>query len=137
MPNLTCFSYALSWDQEQYKCQFCNRTTAPVNVWNFGIENAELSNASMHTRGYQKSSWHHLEIKEPETSFWYVQHVIHKTSLKSHYAKLHISPTLHWLSKDQNSTIGRTPEILRFDQNLPFLSLCIAWQIMFSSYVHG
>ena len=72
-------------------------------------------------------------VKEPETSFWYNS----KTSLKSYYANLHISPTFYWLSTDQNATIGRKSEILRFDQNWPLLSLCMEWQIIFSSYVHG
>ena len=34
-------------------------------------------------------------MKEPETSFLYL---IHKTSLKSYYAKLHIPPTFYWVS---------------------------------------
>ena len=53
-------------------------------------------------RGVSKSSWHHPEVKEPETSFW----SIHKTSLKSYYAKLHINPTCYWLSTDQNCYMG-------------------------------
>ena len=42
---------------------------------------------------HTKSSWHHPEVKEPYTSFWYS---IHKASPVSHYAKLHIPPTSYW-----------------------------------------
>ena len=48
------------------------------------------------------SSWHHPEVKESDTSFW---NLIHKTSPKSHYAKLQIPPTFYWQSTDQNYTI--------------------------------
>ena len=34
----------------------------------------------------------HPKVKEPETSFLYS---IHETSLKSHYAKIHIPPTFY------------------------------------------
>ena len=36
--------------------------------------------------GVSNNSWHHPEVKEPHTSFWYL---IHKTSLKDHYAKFY------------------------------------------------
>ena len=39
-----------------------------------------------YARGVSTSSWNHSEVKEPETSFWYV---VHKTSLH-HCVKLHI-----------------------------------------------
>ena len=42
--------------------------------------------------GVSKSFRNHPKLKEPETSFSYS---IHKTSLKSHYAKLHILLTVH------------------------------------------
>ena len=42
--------------------------------------------------GVSKSFRNHPKVKEPETSILYS---IHKSSLKSHYAKLHIPPTLY------------------------------------------
>ena len=72
--------------------------------------------------GVSNSSWHHPELKEPHTSFWYL---IHKVSPKSHYAKLQTPPTFYWQSTDQNDTIGRKSEILRFDKNWQFLSTMI------------
>ena len=62
----------------------------------------------MYIRGVSKSSWNHpevMEVEKPETSFWYV---VHKTSLQSHCAKLHISPTIYWLSTDQNYMVYDT-----------------------------
>ena len=53
--------------------------------------------------GVSNNSWHHTEVKVPHTSIWYW---IHKTSLKSHYAKLHIPPILYWLSTDQICYMG-------------------------------
>ena len=44
--------------------------------------------------GVSESYWHHPEVNEPHTSVW---NLIHKTSLKSHYAKLHIPLTFYWL----------------------------------------
>ena len=46
----------------------------------------------LHVRGVSTSFRNHPKVKEPETSFLYS---IHKTSLKSHYAKLHIPPILY------------------------------------------
>ena len=53
--------------------------------------------------GVSTSSWNHPEVNQPEISFLYL---IHKTSLQSHYAKLHILPTFYWLSTDQNGYMG-------------------------------
>ena len=53
--------------------------------------------------GVSKSSWHHPDVKKPDSLFLYL---IHKTSLKSYYAKLHIPPTFYWLSTDQNCYMG-------------------------------
>ena len=63
--------------------------------------------------GVANSFRNHPKLKEPETSFIYL---IHKTSLKSYYAKLHIPPTFDWLSTARNYTIGRKSVILRLKE---------------------
>ena len=62
--------------------------------------------------GVSTRSWNHPKVKEPETSFWYV---VHKKSLHTCglCAKLHIYPTICWLSTDQNYTIRSKSAILR------------------------
>ena len=70
----------------------CRKETYWFGNWRGGIK-----------RGVSNSSWNHPEVKEPENSFWYI---VHKTSLQSPCAKLHISPTIYWLPTDQNDTIG-------------------------------
>ena len=53
--------------------------------------------------GVSKSFRNHPKVKESEMSFLYL---IHKTSLTSHFAKLHIPPTFCSLSTDQNCYMG-------------------------------
>ena len=53
--------------------------------------------------GVSNSCRNHPKVKEPEMSFLYS---IHKTSLKSHFAKLHILPNFYSLSTDQNCYMG-------------------------------
>ena len=82
--------------------------------------------------GVSKSSWNHPEVKEPETSFWYV---VQKTSL--HCKVTHFSHYLLTIHRPKLYNIGHKSAILRFDQNWLFLWICIEWQIMISSYVPG
>ena len=59
-----------------------------------------------------------------------------KTSLHSHCAKLHISPTIYWLSTDRNYTIGHQIGDFKVDQNNNFCKsalhdrLCIEFMLM-------
>ena len=68
------------------------------------------------------TSFRNPKVKEQEIILLYL---IHKTSLKSHYAKLHFCLTCYWLSTAQNYTIGRKSVILRFNQNCPIFLICI------------
>ena len=61
--------------------------------------------------GVSNSFRNHPKVKEPEISFL---HFIHRTSLKSHYAKLHFCLTFYWLFTARNYTVGHKSVILRF-----------------------
>ena len=77
---------------------FCFTDTAIVNVLIYEINIIKEDILLFHTHlcamyeGVSKSFRNHQKVKEPEMSFLYL---IHKTSLKSHFAKLHIPPTLY------------------------------------------
>ena len=60
----------------------------------------------------------HPVVKEPET--W-------KISLQSYCAKLQISPTIYWLSRDQNDTICRKIGDFEVDQNNHLFFVNLHW----------